>query len=28
VSTALFERADDAPGGVRWLHVHETFGAR
>lgn len=28
VSTALFERAEDAPGGVRWLHVHETFGAR
>lgn len=28
VSTAIFERADDAPGGVRWLHVHETFGAK
>ena len=28
VSTALFQRADGAPGGVRWLHVHETFGAR
>ena len=28
VSTALFERTDSAPGGVRWLHVHETFGAR
>ena len=22
------ERAEDAPGGARWLHVHETFGAR
>lgn len=24
LSTALFERDADAPGGVRWLHVHET----
>ncbi|MEE2941741.1 MAG: DUF4440 domain-containing protein [Planctomycetota bacterium] len=28
VSTALFEQASGSPGGVRWLHVHETFGAR
>ncbi|MEC8496101.1 MAG: DUF4440 domain-containing protein, partial [Planctomycetota bacterium] len=28
VSTALFERAEGAPGGVHWLHLHETFGAR
>lgn len=28
VSTALFERDGDAPGGVRWLHVHETYLAK
>jgi hypothetical protein len=24
-STALLRRQDDAPGGVVWLHVHETY---
>ncbi|MEO0681668.1 MAG: hypothetical protein AAF192_14780 [Pseudomonadota bacterium] len=24
-STVLYRRAPDAPGGVRWLHVHETW---
>jgi hypothetical protein len=25
LSTALFGRAPDAPGGVEWRHVHETW---
>lgn len=25
VSTALFRRAPEAPGGVEWVHVHETL---
>jgi hypothetical protein len=25
MSTALFEEYPDAPNGVRWLHVHESF---
>lgn len=24
-SSALFERAEDAPGGVVWRHLHETW---
>ncbi len=28
LSTAVFQRAPDAPGGVRWLHVHETWLGR
>lgn len=24
-SSALFDRADDAPGGVVWRHLHETW---
>jgi len=25
VSSALFRRADDAPNGVEWVHLHETW---
>lgn len=25
LSTAIFQPADEAPNGVRWLHVHETW---
>ncbi|MEM9489993.1 MAG: hypothetical protein AAGC55_12675 [Myxococcota bacterium] len=25
LSTALFEVASAAPGGLRWLHIHETW---
>ncbi len=27
-STVLFEKNQDAPNGVRWLHVHETYIAK
>jgi len=25
LSSALFRRANDAPAGVRWVHLHETW---